>query len=461
LLPVVFILVIVAFGTATAFSQSRAEAIDRHALIVADHAAPSILRLSEARRSALHLGILARQQFDRRAPLDPAMATEMHELRRGLDRSVEQYRKSALHDAEGEALAERVVREKTDFVAGVDRLVAQLDHADDVAVRSRVDDDLRNTVVSLNEALLRAGDRSADLAQREANEIRRLRTSSSSLARVLDVVSAAIALLAALVLWAAMRGHAVLLTRLHRLSDERATELDAFAGRVAHDIRGPLGVIALVLDVAGRSAEGTRSAPVLDRGRRAVARVMQLVDGLLRFARGGAQADPHASADVGDAVSDVIDQLQLAAEKAGVRIRADVPKGLAVRCPMGVLTSIVANLAGNAIKYMQDAPTRDVVIRAVREDGFVRVEVEDTGPGIPEGFEAKIFDPFVRATTGSEEGVGLGLATVRRFAQANGGSSGVRSNASGPGSTFWVRLRAAVPAPGPDGRSRALVPATR
>ncbi|MEA2747173.1 MAG: hypothetical protein QOI41_1316 [Myxococcales bacterium] len=457
LLPVSFILVIVSFGAATLFSQSRAAAIDHHALIVANHAAPAIVRLSEARRNALYLGILVRQQLDQGAAADPPwVLAEIHELGQGLDRSLEQYRLAAEPDPEDVVLADRAVREKTAVLAAVDRLLAQRGQAQLVAARPALEDDLRVGVVALNEALLRAGDHNADVAQREANEIRRLRTSSSSLARGLDIASAAIALVAGLVLWGTMRAHAGLLTRLHRLSDQRATELDAFAGRVAHDIRGPLGVIALVLDPAGRSSDGRPNAATLDRGWRAAARVTRLVDGLLAFARGGAQHDGHACAVVEDAATDVIDQLQDAARRARVELQLDVPKGLIVRCAPGVLTSIIANLAGNAIKYMQDAPKRSVVIRASREDGFVRVEVEDTGPGIAAGLESKIFEPFVRATKGSEEGVGLGLATVRRLAHACGGSSGVRSNAGGPGSTFWVRLTAAVPVAHPKSRGHAL-----
>jgi signal transduction histidine kinase len=461
LLPALFILVIVSFGAATVFSQARAAAIDRHALVVAERAAPAILRLSEARRNALYLAIAVREQFEDLASPDPSTPAQIHELREALNRSVEQYRRGAGPDPQDVALADRIVWTTTEFFASIDRVATQFGRADTAAARSTLDNELRRNMLALNDALLRAGDHNADLAQHEANEIRRLRTSSSRLARGLDIASAALALVAGLVLWGAMRTHAALLTRLRRLSDERATELDAFAGRVAHDIRGPLSVIALVLDVAGRSPPGTQNASALERGRRAAARVTRLVDGLLAFARGGAEHDRHERADVHDAATDVLDQLQSAAEKAGVELQVDVANGLTVRCATGVLTSIIANLAGNAIKYMQDAPKRSVVIRAFREDGFVRVEVEDTGPGIPAGFESKIFDPFVRATKGSEDGVGLGLATVRRLAQAYGGSSGVRSNAGGPGSTFWVRLAAAVTLARPNSRSRAFAVATR
>jgi signal transduction histidine kinase len=466
LLPVFFVLVIVSFGAATIFSQSRAAAIDRHALVVAEKAAPAIVRMSEARRLALNLAILTRQQFDLRSGSvgpDPSTLAQIREVRDALDRSVEQSRLAAASDPQSMLLVDRIVTTKAGLRASLDRIDAEFANVDvDTAdARTRLDEELRASVLALNEALLQSVDYNADLAQQEANEIRRLRSSSNHLARGLDLASAALAMAAAVVLWGTMRTHAVLLTRLRRLSDERATELDAFAGRVAHDIRGPLGVIALVLDMVGRSSEGTPSAPAIERGRRAVARVTRLVDGLLGFARGGAQQDGHARAEVGEAVADVVDQLQGAAEKAGVELLVDVRPGLAVRCATGVLTSIISNLAGNAIKYMQDAPKRRVIIRAALEGSFVRLEVEDTGPGIPAGFESKIFAPFVRATKGSEEGVGLGLATVRRFAEACGGSAGVRPNAGGPGSTFWVRLRAAAPATRPSTRRRVLAPAAR
>jgi signal transduction histidine kinase len=461
LLPVFFVLVIVSFGAATVFSQARAAAIDRHALIVTEQAAPAIVALSEARRSALHLGMLLRQAFENPAFPDETVLSQVAEPRQALDRSIEQCRVAVQRDPQDVALVERIVASKTDFLGAIDRIDAQLGRGDTAAARATLDDGVRDEVVALNEALLRAVDYNADLAQREANEIRRLRTSSSHLALGLDAASVVLAVTAALVLWATMRTHAELLMSLRRLSDERANELDAFAGRVAHDIRGPLGVIGLVLDVAARAFEGTQNTAAIDRGQRAVARVTRLVDGLLGFARGGAQPDRDARADVAEAATDVADQLQGAAEKAGVELQVEVPKGLAVRCAMGVLTSIIANLAGNAIKYMHDAPKKRVVIRASLEGSFVALEVEDTGPGIPAGFEAKIFDPFVRATKGSEEGVGLGLATVRRFAEACGGRAGVRSNAGGPGSTFWVRLRAAAPATRPSARRRAPARVTR
>jgi len=68
----------------------------------------------------------------------------------------------------------------------------------------------------------------------------------------------------------------------------------------------------------------------------------------------------------------------------------------------------------------------------------VRVEVEDTGPGLPPGIEHSIFEPYVRAPGVTQPGLGLGLATVKRFADSHGGAVGVlRAEA---GTVFWFEL---------------------
>jgi len=65
--------------------------------------------------------------------------------------------------------------------------------------------------------------------------------------------------------------------------------------------------------------------------------------------------------------------------------------------------------------------------------------VEDTGPGIPVGLQKVVFDPFVRGPQEVADGTGLGLATVKRLAEAHGGRVGLQSTV-GVGSVFWVEL---------------------
>jgi signal transduction histidine kinase len=103
------------------------------------------------------------------------------------------------------------------------------------------------------------------------------------------------------------------------------------------------------------------------------------------------------------------------------------------------LTSVVSNLAGNAIKYIGTGPIRRLEIRAREEAHVVRVELEDTGPGLAVGSEEHVFEPYVRGRAATQPGIGLGLATVKRLVEGHGGRVGVRSML-GQGCTFWFEL---------------------
>ncbi len=70
---------------------------------------------------------------------------------------------------------------------------------------------------------------------------------------------------------------------------------------------------------------------------------------------------------------------------------------------------------------------------------MVGVEGQDTGPGIPSELGPRVFSPYVRGTGSGRPGIGLGLATVKRMAEAHGGTVGVQT-ALGCGSVFWFEL---------------------
>jgi signal transduction histidine kinase len=104
-----------------------------------------------------------------------------------------------------------------------------------------------------------------------------------------------------------------------------------------------------------------------------------------------------------------------------------------------VLSSVVGNLLGNAIKYMPtEAKDRRVRVRAFEMGNRVRVEVSDTGKGLSKEAQDRIFQPYVRVDQ-SRPGLGLGLATVKRLIEAYAGRVGVQSSA-GRGAIFWFEL---------------------
>jgi signal transduction histidine kinase len=122
-----------------------------------------------------------------------------------------------------------------------------------------------------------------------------------------------------------------------------------------------------------------------------------------------------------------------------------LPAGpLAVRGDPNRLAQVVANLLSNAIKYSPEGGL--VRIEGDRENGHVRISVNDEGIGIPDEVQREIFGKFVRghATANGIEGSGLGLAISRSLVEAHGGRIDFESR-SGVGSTFWFELPAASP----------------
>jgi len=235
-----------------------------------------------------------------------------------------------------------------------------------------------------------------------------------------------------------------LLTQYLAWARERSGELEQFAGRVAHDIRSPLGSAALALEIAQRGKDvDSPTRDLLARVSRTMQRIAQLVDGLLVFASSGGYIVPGmlggSQTSTSDVLRGVVEDLKLQAETKHIAIEYEAPaQALIVACNPGVLISMVMNLVSNAMKFMGDAPLRRITIQ-VREAGpDAEIAVSDTGPGIAAEIRDKVFEPRFRGDP-QVPGFGLGLATVRRLAEAHNGTVGVESS-PGQGSRFWFRL---------------------
>jgi len=220
---------------------------------------------------------------------------------------------------------------------------------------------------------------------------------------------------------------------------ERLTELDAFAGRVAHELTSPLMGVAYGLGfLKARVADDSASAAAVNRATRSLERVRAIASGLRDYARAGAATSSSESTAIDEVLGEVVKDLQLEAAAAKVKLECALQSCSRVRCPPDVLTRIVENLVRNAISHMGDRSPRAVRVRARDTEGFVRVDVEDTGPGVPAEILSTVFDPFVRGSPAST-GAGVGLSTVKKLAEAHGGRVGCRSRPNA-GSVFWFEL---------------------
>jgi signal transduction histidine kinase len=231
-----------------------------------------------------------------------------------------------------------------------------------------------------------------------------------------------------------------------RYQEERADEYEQFAGRVAHDIRGPLGVVMTASEVIAQVSTDEMVGKMVVRIQRGLARAADITEGLLGFARAGARPDPGARTDVRATIDDLVNGARPEAEVAAVELHVEAVPSVLVRCSTGVYLSLVGNLIRNAIKYMGSSTERRVTVKVTDDGQTVRTEVSDTGPGISEADFPVLFDPYFRGSTKGPAGLGLGLATVRRLAEGHEGRAGVGS-AAGGGTRIWFELPRAGSAP--------------
>lgn len=240
----------------------------------------------------------------------------------------------------------------------------------------------------------------------------------------------------------AARGAQVIIrdvTRTRQLEDVRRD----FVANVSHELKTPLTNILGFGEAIAEDGE----VPAVPRGfaSRIVvnARRMQtLVDDLLDLSRiesGGWTPQP-TSLDLAAVTREVWSTFDRAPEEAGVGLELDVPEGFEVKADPGALRQVLGNLLDNALRY---APAgTSIAVGAAREDGGVRVVVEDEGPGIPTAHRERVFERFYRidaARSREAGGTGLGLSIVKHMVAAHGGSVGIESEV-GRGTRVWFAL---------------------
>lgn len=224
--------------------------------------------------------------------------------------------------------------------------------------------------------------------------------------------------------------------------EERNRDLDAFAGRVAHDSRGPLGTLTLaVSQVARRVPSETAVIAVL---RRTVSRMDGILAGLLALSR--SEPRPDAVCDPAEAAAGLKEDLALGSQEQAVDLRVAVEPAR-VRCFEPLLRQVLFNLADNAIKYRRTGVVASVEIEGHALDDAYELSVRDNGVGMSPEDARRAFEPFFRAQRVRERpGTGLGLSIVKRVIEGSGGAVTVDSRL-GEGTTFRAKLPLASEAP--------------
>jgi signal transduction histidine kinase len=231
-----------------------------------------------------------------------------------------------------------------------------------------------------------------------------------------------------------------------RTSADHLAELATLAGGLAHEIRNPLSVFRLNLDLLVEdfaNAETPRDRRALKRLKLLESECVHLeriLNDFLQFVRAGSlELEPT---DLNAAVREFIDYYQPQAQEARVEISPHLDANLPpVRLDQRLFRQALINLAQNAQQAMPGGGVLELQTR--RQGDRVVLDVIDTGQGMDRKTQAKMFDAFYSTKS---DGSGLGLPTVRRVVEAHGGTIACASEVS-RGTQFTISLPAAESAP--------------
>ncbi|MFM0415131.1 DUF4118 domain-containing protein [Paraburkholderia aromaticivorans] len=269
--------------------------------------------------------------------------------------------------------------------------------------------------------------------------------------RMLDAFAAQIAL-------ALERVHYVDIARDALVNMESERLRNSLLSAISHDLRTPLTTIVGFSSMLAQSPDTQPSGELVEAIHEEALRMTGIVTNLLDMARlqaGSLQLNQQwtlLEETVGAALRAC--KRVLANHPVQVKLAADLPL---LHLDAVLMERLFSNLFENAAKYT--APTTPLTVGAQRLDAdgksFVRVTVDDDGPGLPAGMEARVFEKFTRGEKESAKpGIGLGLAICRAIVEAHGGTIGALNRVSADGhvegARFWFTLPVETPPDAPD-----------
>ncbi len=224
---------------------------------------------------------------------------------------------------------------------------------------------------------------------------------------------------------------------LLRAQDETARLLRLLLHEIKNPLMSVLGALELTLETEGLPEEAKELLSIAERSAGRIRDLLQKAQEYLSLGQGVRLKGERV--DLKDLLLRVAEEVRPLARRKRLRLRLTLPRGEAwVYGDREWLYQAVLNVVNNAVKYTPEGGR--VALRLLLGRERYGIAVADTGPGIPQEEQARVFEPFYRASTrGEVEGTGLGLALVKRVLEAHGGEVRLKSR-PGRGSTFFLLL---------------------
>jgi two-component system OmpR family sensor kinase len=237
-----------------------------------------------------------------------------------------------------------------------------------------------------------------------------------------------------------------LVSQINALIARLAASLDGqrrFLADAAHQLRSPVGALALQVQLATRAQTPETRAVAMAELARGTERARRLVQQLLDYARlePGVPSEPDARVDVAKLARGVVAAFAARAEERDLDLGAEASGAAEVHGSESELRSLIENLVDNALRY---APFGSAVtVAARRTQAAVEISVVDSGPGIPASERARVFERFYRVAGDATPGTGLGLAIAKAIVERHRGAivlEDAQPNAERPGLAARIRL---------------------
>lgn len=233
-----------------------------------------------------------------------------------------------------------------------------------------------------------------------------------------------------------------------RAEAERANQLkDEFLAVLSHELRTPLNAVlgwTQILQTAGSNDPTiVRALAAIKRNGESQQRLVEDLLDVSRIVTGKFSLEQRAF-ELRTPISAAVDAIRPAAQAKGVEVSVVLNGPAIAQGDPDRIQQVAANLLSNAVKFTPEGGRVDVSL--VTQNGHAELVIHDTGCGIPPELRPHVFDRFRTgdgSPTRAHGGLGLGLAIAKHIVDAHGGSIEVRSDGSGQGSTFHVRLPAA------------------
>jgi two-component system, NtrC family, sensor histidine kinase GlrK len=250
------------------------------------------------------------------------------------------------------------------------------------------------------------------------------------------------------------------LTTAFNIMSEKLKKLDEMRmelmSEISHEMRTPLQVIKAgcysIIHAKDGPALTQRQRDAVGMIHQATNRINAFVNSFLDVAKmeAGLMKFNLVETDIVELLTPLVQEAQLIAQTREISLEYTSETGLTLKLDKDRISQVISNLLSNALKYTPNNGSISVRVAKLselkdqkkNEKGYVQIDVQDSGVGIPEADLAKLFNKFYQAKNTplvNEKGSGLGLALVKHVAEAHGGKVSVKSQV-GVGSTFSVVL---------------------